>query len=80
MLKGILLPGHWPQKIPNNNSNCVYKSKYIGVNGLRAGSAWFHDWWGGGILQNPRLQERETGDPKIIENNCNDLRRNKLIY
>ena len=23
---------------------------------------------------------RETGDPKIIKNSCNDLRRNKLIY
>ena len=45
---------------------------------------WFTGWfspvlWGGGILQNPRLQKRETGDPKIIKNSSSNLRRNKLI-
>jgi len=56
------------------------KNLAVSVNGLRAGSAQFHDWRGGGILQNPCLRKRETGDPKIIKNSGNDLRRNKLIY
>ena len=29
---------------------------------------------------NLRLQKGETGDPKIIKNSSNNLRRNKLIY
>jgi len=28
----------------------------------------------------PHLWKGETGDPKLIKNNSNDLRRNKLIY
>ena len=51
---------------------------------------YFHDcqWFTGWSGPVPRLVEptksvpleRETGDPKIIKNSGNDLRRNKLIY
>ena len=34
------------------------------ANGLRAGLARFRDYWGGGISQNPRLQEGKQGTPK----------------
>jgi len=49
------------------------------VNGFWAGSAQFHDYQGRGISENQCCWKRERGDPKLIKNSSNNLRRNKQI-
>ena len=82
-------PQPWPGAVPPNTCGTAVLSTapqcrgsisvLPAVNGLQAGSAQFCDQRGGGISQNPHLQKRETGDPKIIKNSSSNLRRNKLI-
>lgn len=55
---------------------CLTRHKMSMVYGL----VWPPETSGAEGSPNPRLQKRETRDPKIIKNSGNNLRRNKLIY